>query len=1006
MLSFILLGFASSTCFALTLSQLASFTYTNGAFPAAGLIVSTNGNLYGTTSAGGQYGLGTVFTVDLTGKVTVLASFDGTNGSQPFSALVRGTDGNFYGTTSTGGDFGKGTVFVMSPDGSLVTLGSFDGANGNSPRSPLLQASNGNLYGTTYAGGAYNQGVFYSVTPLAILALTSTANHQQIIPDARAGGSINTLVSFNTTNGAKPLGQLALDRSGSGVIYGTTAAGGAYGLGTVFSWQPGAGGDVTTLHSFGPSPEGSAPQGGLLLATDGSLYGTTAGGGTNTGGTVFRCRLNGTVTSLYSFVGTNTALGAIPLGPLTQASDGNFYGTTSTGGTANKGTLFGISPGGVFTNLYSFLGVGPGGDPFSAGLVQASDGNLYGISYDGGRYQAGTVYRVSGFPPLIVNTPGAQVAASGTTVTFTVSATGSTTLKYHWLWNSNFLADGGRIAGAATSTLTISNVSMANAGGYSVQVLNSAGSVTSAVAVLTVLAPPIVRISNPTSGSVLKRSVISVTGTAWDNLPVTLVTYQINDGGWRMARPVGGWSTWAADNLQLTPGTNVFQVYATSAIGVPSTTNTAMFIYSVGTTPLVLITNGPGIATPNYNGRSLDVSRTYTVTAVPSAGFVLSNWIQSVNGQVINSTDSLLTSFTMQSNLVLQANFVPSPFLTVTGAYHGLFFNTNQVDQQSSGYAALTVTPFGAFSGYLLMGPARLTVSGRFHLDGTAQVNVSRQGWTTPISLDLTLGGEAGSPEIRGVVSGNSVWTATLLAFRAPFDGKTRIAPSAGRYTLVLPGVPGSQMEPGGDGYLAVSVARNGQIQASGNLADAATVLRTTPLLANNYWPLYVPMYEGKGSLMGWLWFTNVSPSLRGELNWIRPPVVSAKRYPGGFVELIDVLGSAYHAPGAGKNQLTYTNAEFIAIGGNLPAAGPGTVGALTNDFQFGRNNRVFQAPAGSKLAITFNPENGLFGGSVRDTNSNRTLSFTGAVLPEWEVARGYFLGTNQSGRILLQPSP
>lgn len=149
---------------------------------------------------------------------------------------------------------------------------------------------------------------------------------------------------------------------------------------------------VTNLHSFRVPVIGANPKGALLQASDGNLYGTTTAGGTNTGGTVFKISGNGTVISLYSFTGSND--GATPHGGLIQASDGNLYGTTVAGGINNYGTVFKISTNGALYSLYSFTGGNDGAEPYG-GLVRASDGNLYGTTSDGGTNEYGTVFKIS-----------------------------------------------------------------------------------------------------------------------------------------------------------------------------------------------------------------------------------------------------------------------------------------------------------------------------------------------------------------------------------------------------------------------------------------------------------------------------------------------------------------------------------------------------------------------------------------------------------------------------------
>jgi len=207
------------------------------------------------------------------------------------------------------------------------------------------------------------------------------------------GQTFTTLASFdNRTSGSGSSGTLIQGKDGN--LYGTNSQGGARGQGTAFAMTPP--GTLTVLYSFGGGftvPE--LPYGGLLQATDGNFYGTTLSGGANVLGTVFKLSPAGALTTLYSF-GSSTTDGGQPSGPLIQATDGNFYGTTSTGapGSAPGGTVFRITPAGVLTTLHAFGGKPDGFGP-SPALVQATDGNLYGTTGGGGVLGYGTVFQIT-----------------------------------------------------------------------------------------------------------------------------------------------------------------------------------------------------------------------------------------------------------------------------------------------------------------------------------------------------------------------------------------------------------------------------------------------------------------------------------------------------------------------------------------------------------------------------------------------------------------------------------
>ncbi len=372
-----------------TLTALVSFDGTNGAAPSASLIQASDGNLYGTTEYGGPISgceggfnpCGTVFKITLSGTLTTLHTFVYSDGAFPVSPVVQGSDGNFYGTNQGEGDSGgAGAIFKMTPSGTLTVLQSVGSVAG------LVQGSDGSFYGTTPR--SYTNGTVFKIT---------------------ASGTLTTLHTFNGTDGNNPQAGLILATDGN--FYGTTYSGGTSsycggGCGTVFKMTPG--GSLTTLHSF-TGTDGYDVQAGLVQGRDGNFYGTTGPGGAHNDGEVFKITPSGTLTVLYSFCSqTGCTDGAYPRAALMQATDGNFYGTTSAGGANSQGTVFAITPGGSLTTLYSFCaqtGCADGASPIG-GVIQASDGNFYGTTNAGGASGVGTVFKLSVPVTLTVSVAG------------------------------------------------------------------------------------------------------------------------------------------------------------------------------------------------------------------------------------------------------------------------------------------------------------------------------------------------------------------------------------------------------------------------------------------------------------------------------------------------------------------------------------------------------------------------------------------------------------------------
>jgi uncharacterized repeat protein (TIGR03803 family) len=403
---------------------------TDGAYPNAALIQATDGNFYGTTPYGGTSASGTVFKMTPSGTVSVLHAFTGgTDGTYPYAALIQATDGNFYGTTIGGGStncnsYGCGTVFKMTPSGIVTVLHAFTGeaTEGTAPEAPLIQATDGNFYGTTYYGGG---------TGCNDRGIEGCGTIFKMTP----AGTVTVLHAFigGTTEGAYP--HAALIQATNGNFYGATGNGGGTGCyyydtsgcGTVFKMTPG--GTVTVLHAFTGGTDGAGPA-AVIQANDGNFYGTTASGGASNAGTVFMMTPSGTFTVLHEFSGTTD--GTNPLSPLIQATDGNFYGTTFRG-DSNVGTVFMMTPRGTLTILHAFGGTTDGGYPLSA-LIQATDGNYYGATSQGGASGRGVVFRLS--PPTVPPAATTLLSPSGVVSTNAPVYTWNkvSDASYYYLW--------------------------------------------------------------------------------------------------------------------------------------------------------------------------------------------------------------------------------------------------------------------------------------------------------------------------------------------------------------------------------------------------------------------------------------------------------------------------------------------------------------------------------------------------------------------------------------------
>lgn len=411
-------------------STVADFSGANGAHPHASVVFDSSGNMFGTTSGGGDSnGDGTVFEIAAgTKTITTVAAFNGSNGSQPFGALILDSSGNMYGTTNGGGSSGEGTVFEISKGShSIVTLASFSGLGGPGPMAGVTMDASGNLFGTTVAGGASQRGEVFeivhgskTITPLASFNVTNGADPVDAVTLDSSGdvfgttvdgtgtsadgtifevvkgtNTVKTLASFNGINGSFSEAPLTFDKNGN--LFGAASAGGISGNGTVFELPKGA----TTLKAVASfrTNGGTQPSGNIAIDAKGDVFGTTTYGGTSGDGSVFEIKSgSSTITTIASFKGNN---GTQPSGGVLLDSHGNLFGTTDLGGTNNDGTVFEIKSGTSTIATVANFNDQNGRIP-ACPLISDSSGNLFGMTVAGGVGEFGTVFEIKAGTTAIV----------------------------------------------------------------------------------------------------------------------------------------------------------------------------------------------------------------------------------------------------------------------------------------------------------------------------------------------------------------------------------------------------------------------------------------------------------------------------------------------------------------------------------------------------------------------------------------------------------------------------
>lgn len=357
-----------------TYTKLVSFDGPiTGSNPYGSLVQASNGKLFGMTSGGGANGDGTLFEFDtLSVTLTTKFDFDETNnGSYPLGTLIQATNGKLYGVTQYGGTTGRGILFEYNPAADVFTkkLDFSSTVYGGHPKSSLVMADNGKLYGLA-PGGINNDGVLFEFDAAA------NVYTKKIDFELSATGS-----DIKST----------LVKAANGKLYGMATYGGLNMWGVLFEYDP-ATNAIINKHDFGgSSTEGKSPSGSLIQANNGKLYGLTLSGGTNDRGTLFEYVIStNTYTEKFNFDGTNN--GAEPYGDLVQADNGKLYGMTAFGGATDDGVLFEYDPDdNIYVKKFDFDGATRGGEP-NGSLVQAANGNLYGMTYGGGANFKGVLF--------------------------------------------------------------------------------------------------------------------------------------------------------------------------------------------------------------------------------------------------------------------------------------------------------------------------------------------------------------------------------------------------------------------------------------------------------------------------------------------------------------------------------------------------------------------------------------------------------------------------------------
>jgi hypothetical protein len=407
----------------------------------------------------------------------------------------------------------------------------------------------------------------------------------------------------------------------------------------------------------------------------------------------------------------------------------------------------------------------------------------------------------------------------------------------------------------------------------------------------------------------------------------------------------------------------------------------------------------PGTGFENFTG----VRWSTGVTEPGSSGSPLLNAEHLVIGQLYGgnsgcnhtSGEDIFGRFDLSYQMIQQwidpDSLATQLFPRAKGTYTGLFADGSPAID-SAGLCTLTLSSKGTYSGSLQLAGKRYAFKGNFNLTDS-DTTIPRAG-NTALSAHFTLDSSGSSDHLTGTITDGN-WTASLDARRPVFNSQNP-APFAGSYTVVIPGVSGSQTAPQGYGYGTLKVDATGKAKFVGSLADGTTVTQSASISQDGDWPLFGSLYHGQGLL--WAPMTidtsRASDDIHGPLSWIKAQQ-NAKFYPDGFDVEVTGIGSLYQKPAAGTRIIDLSDGTVSFDGGNLN-------NPFANSITIDTNNKVANQ-SDNKLTMAFATPTGLFKGTATSPDG-QNVSFRGAAFQKVNRAYGYFLGADQSGSVVVGP--
>ncbi|HOW67811.1 MAG TPA: hypothetical protein PK256_21235, partial [Verrucomicrobiota bacterium] len=537
--------------------------------------------------------------------------------------------------------------------------------------------------------------------------------------------------------------------------------------------------------------------------------------------------------------------------------------------------------------------------------------------------------------------------------------------------------------------------------------------------------------TKPTMGFVVPKANlkttsdrIMVTVTARDNVGVDSVGIRSDpESDYTDMERMEGSSQWTAE-VDLAPGTNVLEALCRDWAG-NERIESIKVVYEV-TSPIEIVANPAdgGKVTGLRSGQMLQEGRFYTVTAVASRGYVFAGW----RGGMASAEAAL--TFRMEEGMLLEALFIPNPFIPLAGIYRGLFApasssSGNQTPMinpsepggtvgsgmtpDNCGAIELSINRNGQASGVLMLGGQSLYLRQvLFDIKGAARITVERRGSLPPLDLSMQL--DLGNP--KGVLSGTVKAGGTSMHLLA-FLGQAAET-WAGRYTAVIPGGPSLQPQnnsslqttPDGDGIATIEVDPSGDLDLSGNLGDGTAFDIASGVSFDGLWPVYASLYDGKGLLFGWVRFLRNAGApeqvrVDGPILWIKPPSTSSNPdlYPRGFAVRAVMSGARYEASLATGSAWNWDQGVIELAGGNLSQPLRYAVDVEEGSLVIAGND--------TRMSASVSERNGWVSGSFYHPDLRKRVSFRGIVV-QWpnrgfEVG-GWFRGEDQSGHVFMGP--